>query len=137
MGEPGAVHCDRPRLEQVLSNLLGNAIQHGSADAPIEVVLDFSADTFNLSVRNQGAPVPHSVRDRLFQPFYRAAPGRRGGGLGLGLYIVAEVAKAHGGSANVTSSATGDTCFTVRVPRTSTGGSAHPAPAQERAVTLH
>jgi sigma-B regulation protein RsbU (phosphoserine phosphatase) len=99
------VYCDRGRLAQLASNLLSNAVTHGSKDRPIifEAVTD--EDCFVLSVANAGEPIPEEVRSRLFQPFFRgeARPSRNG--LGLGLFIASEIAKAHHGTLDVSSSA--------------------------------
>jgi signal transduction histidine kinase len=112
----GSVTCDRQRVEQVLSNLLGNALQHGNTDQPIEVLLRHTPSAFVISVRNAGEAIPAHVLTRLFQPFYRATSGEVHRGLGLGLYIVSEVAKAHGGTATATSALDG-TVFTVTFPK--------------------
>ena len=69
---------------------------------------------FELSVANAGEPIAPDAMERLFQPFYRARQ-RRQQGLGLGLYIASEIARAHGGTLDVSSSA-GETRFTFRMP---------------------
>lgn len=111
----GAVPCDPRRIGQLLSNLLSNALLHGAADKPVEVRAAMQGDSFELSVINQGRPMPPSTANRLFQPFARAAEGRTANGLGLGLYIAAEIAKAHGGTLSC-ESADGTTVFTFRMP---------------------
>jgi len=68
-----------------------------------------------VKVTNSGAPLSTTDRERLFQPFYRGAEGMDREGLGLGLYIVSEIAKAHGGTIDVASEA-GETVFTFRAP---------------------
>jgi signal transduction histidine kinase len=115
----GSIVCDRPRVEQVLSNLLGNAMHHTSAEQPVRVTLAHTPDAFTIEVQNGGSPIPQDVLPQLFQPFYRAKVKPRGPreGLGLGLYIVAEVARAHRGTATMTSSAVDGTVFTVRLPK--------------------
>jgi signal transduction histidine kinase len=113
----GSVRCDPARIEQVLSNLLANALQHGGHSEPIEVELRFDPDAFVLTVRNHGPTRARAELETLFQPYKRAAVGGAGSGLGLGLYIVAEVAKAHGGTATVESSPDEGTCFSVTIPR--------------------
>jgi signal transduction histidine kinase len=113
----GSVVCDRRRIEQVVSNLLSNAIQHGSSPDPVEVALRHERDEFVIAVSNRGAPIPEGVLPRLFQPFYRAASGGPRDGLGLGLFIVSEIANAHGGKVDVASSERDGTTFTVRLPR--------------------
>lgn len=112
-----AVNCDRGRVGQLFSNLLANALTYGNADVPIHV----SARTFNrafeLSVSNAGDPIPPAAREQLFQPFFRGAEQPGQGGLGLGLYIASEIAKAHGGTLSVASSPD-ETRFTFRMPLT-------------------
>jgi signal transduction histidine kinase len=109
------VNCDRARIAQLLSNLLGNALTHGAADEPIEVIATTEDNTFELCVTNKGDPIPPATLDRLFQPFFRVAarPGQQG--LGLGLYIASEIAHAHEGALTVTST-TDQTRFTFRMP---------------------
>lgn len=111
--------CDENRIAQLLSNLLNNAVIHGASDAPVSVLAETGASQFLLSVRNGGHPIPEAVQQRLFEPFWRGT-GEQGGaelamGLGLGLYIATEIAKAHAGTLEVTSNETG-TCFTFRMP---------------------
>jgi signal transduction histidine kinase len=109
--------CDRARIAQLLSNLVGNALAHGAADEPIQVHAATRNGSFELSVANKGEPIPPATVERLFQPFFRveARPGQQG--LGLGLYIAAEIARAHGGSIEV-SSTSEETRFTFRMPLT-------------------
>ena len=110
------VYCDRGRIGQLASNLLANAITHGSPDRPISFVAATSGDLFTLSVANGGAPIPKDVMKRLFQPFFRGSVRRSRNGLGLGLYIASEIAKAHGGRLDV-SSTEEETRFTFTMPR--------------------
>ena len=107
--------CDHVRLAQVLSNLLGNALAHGTADAPIQVAVRTDADGLTLEVANAGAPIPPAAMERLFQPFYRGHVRPSLQGLGLGLYIAAQIARAHGGDLTVASS-NAETRFTLRIP---------------------
>jgi signal transduction histidine kinase len=111
----GEVDCDPARVGQLLSNLLGNAVAHGSAEAPIVVTAHNTPDELVISVRNGGTPIPAAALERLFEPFERGAVNPRAGGLGLGLYIASEIARAHGGvlSASSTSEMTE---FTFRMP---------------------
>jgi signal transduction histidine kinase len=114
---------DSARLRQVLSNLLANAIQHGSESGPIELSLDGTGAEVSIAVRNEGNPIPPDSMRSIFNPLVRGAdalPSSRArlpGSIGLGLYIVREVAAAHGGTVHVTSTDAG-TVFTVRLPRT-------------------
>lgn len=108
---------DAPRLRQMLSNLLGNAIQHGDG------IIDIRAEAENgdvvLTIRNGGKPIPPELLSFIFNPLTRPhRPGeRRRGSLGLGLYIAKEVVKAHGGVIDVESEAETGTVFTIRLPR--------------------
>jgi signal transduction histidine kinase len=117
---------DATRLRQVVSNLLGNAIQHGALDRPIALTASGEDADVVLAVRNEGPPIPPAAMVRLFDPLVRgAAPEqqmRRPGSIGLGLYIAREVVTAHGGTVDVASSAEGGTVFTVRLPRRGAGG---------------
>jgi signal transduction histidine kinase len=110
-----AVEADPDRLAQLLSNLLANAVTHGDADAPIHVRATAVADGFELSVRGKGEPIPPEAIPRLFEPFERGAVRPGAQGLGLGLYIASEIARAHGGSLHAASLA-GETVFTFRMP---------------------
>jgi signal transduction histidine kinase len=107
------VNCDGGRIAQLFSNLLGNALIHGTADSPIRVDAGTRAGRFELSVANAGQPIRPEAINRLFQPFYRASDARQG--LGLGLYIASEIARAHSGELEVESSAQ-ETRFTFRMP---------------------
>jgi phosphoserine phosphatase RsbU/P len=109
------IFCDPARVAQLFSNLLGNAISHGAADKPVRVGGAAKRETFELFVGNSGAPIPAEARKRLFQPFYRGVAHGLSEGLGLGLYIASEIAKAHGGTIDVDSSDR-ETRFTFRMP---------------------
>ena len=110
-----SVNCDGQRMGQLFSNLLGNAITHGSAHKPIIVHATTQGGTFELSVANSGDPIPAAAMEQLFRPFYRGTVRQSLQGLGLGLYIASEIARAHGGTLDVNSSA-GETTFTFRMP---------------------
>jgi signal transduction histidine kinase len=108
------VRCDPRRIAQLLSNLLANALVHGAQDRPVRVTAQGAEGGLILAVANEGPPIPPATMARLFQPFSRDADGPRAG-LGLGLYIAAEVARAHGGTLGVHSDAAG-TVFTFTLP---------------------
>ncbi len=97
------------------SNLLANALTHGDPASPVVVEAHTGDREFVLAVANAGAPIPADMIERLFQPFSRASeqPGQQG--LGLGLYIAAEIARAHDGTLEVASSEQ-ETRFTFRMP---------------------
>lgn len=101
IGQP--VNCDPQRIAQLASNLVSNAVTHGAPGVPIEVEARTEDGRFRLSVTNGGVPIPEAARAQLFQPFFRGAVRRSQQGLGLGLFIVNEIAKAHGGTMEVVS----------------------------------
>jgi signal transduction histidine kinase len=109
------VRADRARLAQLFSNLLSNALTHGKPTGPVRVAARAEDRQFELSVTNEGEPIPEQTQSRMFEPYYRgvSASGRQG--LGLGLFIAAEIARAHGGTLTV-SSTPAETCFTFRMP---------------------
>ncbi len=113
IGEP--VNCDRGRIGQLVSNLLGNAITYGAPDQAITLIAATEAGDLEISIANGGEPIPPEAQERLFQPFFRGEPGPRREGLGLGLHIASEIAKAHGGRLTVASNAT-ETRFTFTMP---------------------
>jgi signal transduction histidine kinase len=110
-----SINCDSGRIAQLLSNLLANALTYGKADSSIRVWATTLDGALELSVANAGKPIPTSAQEQLFQPFFRAASQPGEAGLGLGLYIASEIAKAHGGTLDVASSPD-ETRFTFRMP---------------------
>ncbi|MYN38413.1 histidine kinase [Duganella sp. FT109W] len=108
-----ALFCDAPRLVQLLSNLLKNAIIHGSPAAPVQVEVQQANGMFELSVRNSGPAIPEEKQAQLFKPFWRADNATGGQGLGLGLFIASEIAISHGGVLEVISTDNATT-FTYR-----------------------
>ena len=113
---PHPVDCDADRLGQLASNLLSNAVTHGAADHPIRLSARTTEDTLEIEVANAGPPIPEEARKQLFEPFVRGDFSQSQNGLGLGLFIVNEVAKAHGGTMAVHSDESG-TRFTLTMPR--------------------
>lgn len=111
----GALRCDPGRIGQLLSNLLANALTHGAPDSPVWVEGRMDGAFFELSVANAGEPIQPVVMGELFRPFFRAGTGPTGQGLGLGLYIADEIARAHGGTLGATSTPA-ETRFTFRMP---------------------
>jgi signal transduction histidine kinase len=111
---------DGPRLQQVLRNLVTNAIVHGAADAPIRVMLTGAKNSVAIEVKNKGPAIEKEIVDRIFDPLTQgvgqANKDDSTGGLGLGLYIVREIALAHGGEVNVHSD-NSETVFIVSLPR--------------------
>lgn len=113
VGQP--IHCDRARLGQLFSNLLGNALTHGTPGEPIRVCAVTRGGFFELSVANAGNEIAPEMLTQLFKPFVRGAGSGAQQGLGLGLYIASEIAKAHGGTLAAVSSPS-ETRFTFRMP---------------------
>jgi len=97
------VSCDVERITQLLSNLLGNALKHGTADRPVQVRGESRDGRLALSVANAGSPISPELLPVLFEPFTRAEHDVSSSGLGLGLFIASEIAKAHGGTLEVAS----------------------------------
>jgi signal transduction histidine kinase len=121
---PSLVDGDADRLRQAISNLLGNAVQHGQTGGPIDLILRIDGAWAAVAVRNQGPPIPTAILATIFDPLVSGVSPetrrqRRPGSIGLGLYIAREVATAHGGRIDVTSSETGGTEFTLRLRRLS------------------
>ena len=117
---PGRVrgHWDPDRITQALGNLVTNALHHGERGAPVRIALDPADDACTIRVHNRGAPIPTELIPHLFDPFRAGSAQRKpGGGLGLGLYIVAQIVNAHGGSVAVESSAEHGTELALTLPR--------------------
>ncbi len=91
------VNCDGKRIAQLFSNLLGNALSHGDPSKTVVVNAKVVDSQFVLSVANSGNKIPNDIMAKLFQPFSREINGKHQHGLGLGLYISSEIARAHGG----------------------------------------
>lgn len=109
------IFCDPARLAQLTSNLLSNAVTHGAADMPVVLEARTFEGQLVISVANGGGPIPDEIREQLFHPFFRGANRSSRNGLGLGLFIANEIAKAHGGSIAV-SSTDEETRFTFTMP---------------------
>jgi len=109
------VTCDVERITQLASNLLANALTHGVSDQPVRIEASSAEGEFRLSVANGGTPIPRAAIAHIFQPFTRAAEAKSPEGLGLGLYIASEIARAHGGTLDVVSDQT-ETRFTLTLP---------------------
>jgi PAS domain S-box-containing protein len=107
---------DRVRLEQVVTNLLDNAIKYG-AKAPIEVTVALENGSAVLTLRDRGIGISPERLPFIFGRFERAVSSRHYGGLGLGLYIVRQIVELHGGTIQVESSPGQGSTFTVRLPR--------------------
>jgi PAS domain S-box-containing protein len=110
---------DRDRLGQVFTNLLSNAIKYSPDAQTVEMDLSASPETVTVRVRDHGLGIPREQREKIFERFYRAAgPQQRAiPGLGMGLYIVAEIIERHGGTIVVDSEVGKGSTFTVTLPR--------------------
>ena len=95
--------CDINRISQLYSNLLSNAIKHGAKHQPIKTKVTSSNGIFSLTVSNSGNRIPDEKKINLFKPFFTTNADDNKSGLGLGLYISSEIAKAHGGKMEVNS----------------------------------
>jgi signal transduction histidine kinase len=117
------LQADAARLQQALSNLLSNAVQHGSRQSPITLTVDGEVDAIVLKVGNSGEPIPPDALQVIFEPLVQAPNSsaevneRSKTSLGLGLFIVREIVLAHGGTISVESSDAACTVFTIRLPR--------------------
>ncbi|MEO7026598.1 MAG: GAF domain-containing sensor histidine kinase, partial [Caulobacteraceae bacterium] len=114
IGRP--VTCDRGRLQQLASNLLANAVTHGAQDRPVEFSARIVGDSLDIEVANRGEPIPAAQLGNLFRPFWQSPTQKRREGLGLGLHICDQIARAHGGRIDVTSTSGDGTRFIARLP---------------------
>lgn len=116
-GEAGVVgEWDRTRIEQVLTNLLSNALKYGSGH-PVRITVRGDETSARVEVSDRGPGVAEADRMRIFRRFERAVSFRNYGGLGLGLYIAREIVEAHGGAIAATNGAGGGATFVVTLPR--------------------
>lgn len=113
------VNCDRMRIGQLVSNLIGNALTHGAPDQPVRVRAKTEGGELKLSVANGGEPIPAAAMEKLFEPFFRGDVRDSRQGLGLGLHIASQIAQAHGGRIDVTSTPD-ETRFVFKMPLTQT-----------------
>jgi PAS domain S-box-containing protein len=119
----GAVPCrligDQGRLEQVFTNLISNAIKYSPDAKTVEMDLSAAEEVVTIQVHDHGLGIPREQRDKIFERFYRVADPKQKAipGLGMGLYIVAEIVKRHGGTITVDSAVGKGSTFTVTLPR--------------------
>ena len=129
---------DCPRISQVMANLLGNAVQHGSPKTTVSLTARGETNEVVLQVHNRGPAIPANTLRDLFSPYKRLHSGDAGGrasSLGLGLYIADRIVTAHGGSIEVESSDNAGTFFTVRLPRHDGEAAIEPTSSQHGATT--
>lgn len=117
----GSSWFDPDRISQVVSNLVGNAMAYGDALRDVTVTSNVESSLSWVSVHNHGNPISPEAITRLFNPMVRGATGGLDRSVGLGLYIVSEIAKAHGGEVKVTSSERDGTTFKVLLPAAQIG----------------
>ncbi|MDB4943275.1 MAG: sensor signal transduction histidine kinase [Labilithrix sp.] len=124
----GPCVADASRLEQLVGNLVSNAAVYGQPDAPITVTSRVEPASFSIAVHNSGVPIPPETLATLFRPMTRGvAAGSANRSVGLGLFIVGEIAKRHGGAASVTSTAESGTTFRATFPRAASFSGGRPA----------
>ncbi len=115
----GVSSGDANRIVQLVGNLVSNAMAYGQSDAPVTVTSRIEQTLFSLSVHNSGTPILPGLLPDLFEPMTRGRAGSNSArSVGLGLFIVREIVKAHGGTIDVTSTAAEGTTFTAVMPRT-------------------
>jgi two-component system sensor kinase FixL len=113
---PASGRWDRLRIEQVITNLLVNAVKFGEGK-PIALAVDVDDGLARLTVADQGIGIAPEHQERVFGRFERAVPSQHFGGLGLGLYIAREIVEAHGGTIRLASAPGSGSTFTVELPR--------------------
>jgi len=114
---------DRLRIEQVITNLLTNALKY-AAGTPVEITLSGTEHDVMVTVSDGGPGIPESAQERIFLRFERAAPMRNFGGLGLGLYVARQIVEAHGGEIQLDRLRPKGAHFVIRLPREQSPGSA-------------
>jgi signal transduction histidine kinase len=107
---------DADRLGQVVSNLVGNAIQHGNG-TPITLTVQEQGDLVTLTVHNGGPPIPPEVLPYVFEPLARGRAEGASRSIGLGLFIARAIVSAHGGHVHVSSSIDTGTTFSIALPK--------------------
>ena len=109
--------ADADRLTQLVGNLVANAIAYGDPAHPVTVTSKVANACFSISVQNQGSPISEEIKAGLFKPMVRGdSRSAASRSVGLGLYIVSEIAKAHGGAMEITSDSCSGTLFTATMP---------------------
>jgi signal transduction histidine kinase len=118
-GEPAMINVDPDRLEQVIINLVDNAIKYSSPDAPVSIRLTSDPEEVHFNVSDRGIGIPEDQRERVFDRFYRVdnSAARKAKGTGLGLFIVRAIIEAHGGRIWVDSTPGQGSTFHVVLPR--------------------
>jgi signal transduction histidine kinase len=112
-GEPVDLRGDPRLLRRMLRNLLENAARHGAP--PVEVRVGRGARGAEIAVCDRGSGVPEADRERVFEPFFRRVGGKERGGAGLGLSLVRQIARRHGGEAHCRPREGGGSCFAIEL----------------------
>ncbi|WPN49014.1 MULTISPECIES: PAS domain-containing sensor histidine kinase [unclassified Pseudomonas] len=114
----GSAHLDADRVQQIIGNLVANSVAYGDLKQPITIISRIDDDVASVSVHNAGPAITQSLIDVLFEPMTRGTESDSElRSVGLGLFIVREIAQAHGGDVSVSSSAENGTVFSVCFPR--------------------
>ncbi len=113
----GACNGDSDRLVQMLGNLVANAFHYGASDRPVTVTTEIQATFYRIAVHNEGEPIAPQMQAGLFEPMQRGAQAGQSRSVGLGLFIVREIAIAHGGQVAVRSTREKGTTFSVTIYR--------------------
>ncbi|MDD1963834.1 PAS domain-containing sensor histidine kinase [Pseudomonas putida] len=117
----GIAELDADRIEQMIGNLVANGVAYGDPQFPITIVSEVDGGVISLSVHNQGPQIPPSIIEHLFEPMTRGSVKDEDvRSIGLGLFIVREIAVAHGGDVSLTSSADNGTTFLIKIPKIET-----------------
>jgi phosphoserine phosphatase RsbU/P len=116
----GIVELDPDRLAQVIGNLASNALTYGAVEQPVTLTSRLTDDRVQIAVHNHGRPIPAELLPQIFEPLRRGDHSVKLGSrsIGLGLYIVRQIATAHGGSVTVSSNEADGTTFLLDIPRT-------------------
>lgn len=111
------LHCDQLRIEQVLTNLVSNALKYSPAASPIEVAVERIGDEVVFRVADHGIGISEAERQHVFEPFHRVGASKdKVAGVGLGLFVVRRIVEAHGGTIDVESTPGEGSTFSVRLP---------------------
>jgi len=122
---------DGMRIEEVVVNLIDNAVKYSPPDTAIDVELASTPDAIQIAVRDRGPGIRTEERERIFEPFHRLST-TAGPGIGLGLHIAKEIVELHGGTLTVEDPVDGGSRFVVTVPRNSENGSGNGSPRDDR-----
>ena len=113
----GIAHIDADHVQQIIGNLVANSVAYGDLKQPIVITSSFEEHQTIVSVRNQGSIIPETLMATLFEPMVRGTNDRNARSVGLGLFIVREIARAHGGTVTVRSNPEEGTIFEVFFPQ--------------------